>query len=139
MKLNFNFSILSILAICLCMIGAFAPEIAWATQAAAEAAPAIVEQAKWVGTVSSVLAFGLQLLKNDLFGGLLNKLDKRYQPALVVLLTQIGALVQSVASGKNLLQAAIEWAFVAGGAMAIYTLVIKPFTKKKEEAPKVAA
>ena len=125
-----NFGLMSLLLLACYFVGM--PEMAWAAQAVAENSDAVVATAKWVGTASSVVAFGLQLLKNDLFGGLINKVDPRFQPALVVLLTQIGALVESVASGKNLLSAAIEWAFVAGGAMSIYSLVIKPFTRKKE-------
>lgn len=105
------------------------------------------ESAEKLGWLSGVMAIVLQVAKSDLLGGIFAKVDKAYQPAVILLLGQLGALVESVNSGIPLKTAAIQWLLASGNAMALYAVIIKPFTKKKpvpsgnneSPAPAVAA
>lgn len=114
---------ISSLAIMLFISPAFAAE-------AVAAAPSIVDSAEKVGWLSGALALALQVAKSDILGGIFAKIDPAYQPAVVLVLGQLGGLVESVASGKPLATAAIEWLLISGNAMALYTVVFKPFKKK---------
>jgi len=109
---------------------------------AAEAAPVLqplAETATKVGWASAALALALQLAKTDLFGGIFAKISTDYQPAVVLLLGQLGALIEAVNGGKSLGQASIEWLLTSGNAMALYAVAIKPFTEKKLKAKAAAS
>lgn len=123
MKMSFNF----VLSLILAMVAT----VAFA-QASDVVAPAseLVSAGK-LGWMSSVMAILLQLAKSDLFGGLFGKIDKAYQPAVVLLLGQLAGLVESIVSGQPFPKAAIEWLLASGNAMALYAVIVKPFTKKK--------
>lgn len=95
-------------------------------------APSVVESASKVGWMSGLLALALQIAKSDLLGGVFAKIDKAYQPAVVLVIGQLAGLIESVATGKPLGQAAVEWLLSSGNAMALYTVIFKPFSKKKE-------
>jgi len=119
----FGWKLMLVVSFLLMSVSAFAAE-------AGVVAP-IAEVAGKVGMWSAVLAFGLQLAKSDLLGGLFAKVSSDYQPAVVLLLGQLGALIESVGTGKSLGQASLEWLMSSGNAMALFNVVIKPFTNKK--------
>lgn len=114
----------------LCALMLFAlTSSAFAAEAVSQ--PALVESAKWVGIASAVLSILLQIAKTDVMGRIFAKIDTGYQPAVILLFTQVIALLESVATGGEWKTVAIQWLFVGGGAMLIYSVIIKPFTKKK--------
>jgi len=119
----FALSFLTALAVMLFISPAFAAEIV--------SDPTLVESAVKIGWLSSGFALLLQLAKSDLLGGLFAKVDEAYQPAVVLLLGQLAGLVDSIANGKKFGPAALEWLLVSGNAMALYSVIIKPFKKKK--------
>jgi len=80
--------------------------------------------------MSSALAIILQLSKSEMLGGLFAKIDKAYQPAVVLLIGQLAGLVDTLISGEPFSKAAIEWLLASGNAMALYAVIVKPFTKK---------
>lgn len=106
-------------------------QVAFAQVVMGDLAAPLVQNASKLGMLSGFLAMLLQLAKSPMLGGLFSKVDPSYQPAVVLLVGQLIALVDSLVAGKPFGQAAIEWLLVSGNAMAIYTVVIKPFTKKK--------
>lgn len=76
-----------------------------------------------VGSVAPIIVAAVQLLKTDLFGGLLLKINQKYIPIVMTALTVIGNVALGVAQGKKWLPSAIEGLFISGGAMAIYETV----------------
>jgi hypothetical protein len=104
----------------------------------AEAGPVAIDlatSATKIGWASGALALLLQIAKTPLLGGIFTKIDPGYQAAVVLVLSGIASVIESVGTGKPLLQSALEWLFTATNAMAIYTVVMKPFKKKKEPTP----
>lgn len=92
----------------------------------------LAQAASKIGWLSGLMVVLLQLAKSEVLGAYFSKISPSYQPAVVLLLGQLGALVEMVASGKPLGHAAIEWLLVSGNAMALYTVVVKPFSRKKK-------
>lgn len=112
----------------LCFLGmsvvAFAAEVG-------PVAPDIAASAAKIGWASGLVALFLQLAKTPVLGSIFSKIDPGYQAAVVLVLSGIASVIESVGTGKPLLQSALEWLFTATNAMAIYTVVMKPFKKKK--------
>ncbi len=105
---------------------------------AAEAGPVamnLADSASKIGWASGLLAMLLQLAKTPILGNIFAKIDPGYQAAVVLVIGGIASVIESVGTGKPLLQSALEWLFTATNAMAIYTVVMKPFKKKKEVQP----
>lgn len=102
---------------------------------ASEIAPATVDVATTatkIGWASGLTALLLQIAKTPVMGSIFQKIDPGYQAAVVLVLAGIASVIEAVGTGKPLLQSALEWLFTATNAMAIYTVVFKPFKKKKE-------
>jgi len=107
---------------------------------AAESGPVAVnfaDSASKIGMASGLLAVLLQIAKTPMLGGLFAKIDPGYQAAVVLVLSGIASVIESVGTGKPLLQSALEWLFTATNAMAIYTVIFKPFKKKEPSKLKV--
>lgn len=76
-----------------------------------------------VGSVAPIIVAVVQLLKTDLFGGLLLKINQKYVPVVLTVLSVVGNVAVGVVQGKKWLPSAIEGLFISGGAMAIYETV----------------
>jgi len=100
-------------------------------------ATGIAGSATKIGWASGILALFLQLAKTPILGSIFEKIDPGYQAAVVLVIGGIASVIESVGTGKPLAQSALEWLFTATNAMAIYTVIMKPFKKKKEIAIKV--
>ncbi len=105
---------------------------------AADAGPVamnLADSASKIGWASGVLAMLLQLAKTPILGGIFAKIDPGYQAAVVLVISGIASIIEAVGTGKPLLQSALEWLFTATNAMAIYTVIFKPFKKKPVSIP----
>lgn len=76
-----------------------------------------------VGSVAPIIVAVVQLLKTDLFGGFLLKINQKYLPLILAVLSVVGNVAVGVVQGKKWLPSAIEGLFISGGAMAIYETV----------------
>lgn len=121
-----SLTIFSVLILAGFMLGM--PELAWAAEAAQEAATVAPA---WTLTAATVLATIMQVLKSPITGALLSKVKPWMQPVLIAFIGQIAAFIEVLSSGVDWKTAAIQWLFVSGGAMAIYDTVIKPIFKKQ--------
>ena len=73
--------------------------------------------------VAAIIVAVIQLLKSDLVGGLLLKINQKWIPIVMLALTGIGGAAQAVLSGKNWWQGAVDGFITSGIAMSIYEAV----------------
>jgi hypothetical protein len=73
-----------------------------------------------VGGFSVIVAAAVQLLKTDFLGGFVNKVHPRLLPFVVTLATIGLSVATAMATGRDLMSAAIEALFISGGAIALY-------------------
>lgn len=70
--------------------------------------------------IAAIIVAVVQLLKSDLVGGLLLKLNQKWIPFILLALTGIGGAAQSVVAGKSWWQGLIDGFITTGIAASIY-------------------
>lgn len=75
-----------------------------------------------VGATAPIIVAAVQLLKTDLVGGLLSKLNANALRLVMAVATVAGNVAASAGS-KGWLAAAVEGLFMSGGAMLIYDTI----------------
>ena len=82
------------------------------------------------GPAVIIVAF-MQLLKTEMLGNLIGKLHSGVTPLLVLVLGLVSGVLMDIGSGKTWLESLVQGLFNGGGAIALYTVVLKHFVKKK--------
>lgn len=85
-----------------------------------DAIVALLSAYKTHAGVAAIIVAVVQLLKSDVVGGLLLKINQKWVPILLLAITGIGGTAQAVLTGKNWWQGAVDGFITSGIAMSIY-------------------
>lgn len=99
-----------------------------------ELGPSVMELWKAIADkapLAVVLVAVMQMLRTDLFGNLLGKINTGLLPLVTIVIGLVIAVIEGLATGKGLVEILISTLIVSGQGMVLYDTVIKHFFKKK--------